>query len=88
MAQLVKCLTLGFSSDHDLGVHEIKPHIGLCANSVDSLSLTLSALPLCVLSLSLSQNKHFLKSKNKRMDANSEKGRKEEWEAGREGGRK
>ena len=48
-------------SGHDLTVWEIKPHIGLCANSVepawDSLSLTLSAPP--ALSPSLSQIHNF-----------------------------
>ena len=44
----VKCLTLHFSSGHDLTVHEIEPRVGLCANSAepawDSLSLSLSLL--------------------------------------------
>ena len=56
MAQLVKRLTLDFSSDHDLEVCDFEPHVGLCAGSVelawDSLSLLLS-LPLPY-SLSLS----------------------------------
>ena len=42
VAQSVKCLTLGFSSGHDLTLCEFKPHIGLCADSAvpawDSLS--------------------------------------------------
>ena len=45
MAQLVKCLTLDFSSGHDLMVHEFEPHIGLCADRAepawDPLSLPL-----------------------------------------------
>ena len=60
MAQLVKYLTLDFSSGHDLMVQELKPHVRLCADRAepawDSLVLCLS-LPLpClqVLSLSLS----------------------------------
>ena len=65
VAQLVKCLTLDFSSGHDLTVCEMEPHIGLCADSAepawDSLSPSLSAPPLLMLvlsrSLSLSQNK-------------------------------
>ena len=56
MAQLVKCLTLDFSSGHDLMVCEFKPHIGLCADSVapawDSLSPSLSAPPMLAPSLS------------------------------------
>ena len=32
MAQLIKCLTLDFGSDHDLVVREIKPYIGFCAD--------------------------------------------------------
>ena len=55
MSQLVeRRLTLGFGSGHDLVVREIRPHVGLCADSVepawDSLSLCLSVS----LSLSLS----------------------------------
>ena len=59
MAQLVKRLTLDFGSGHDLTIHELEPVIGLCAGRVepawDFLSLSLSAPPL--LMLSLSQNK-------------------------------
>ena len=48
--QLVKYLTLGFGSGHDLTVRGFEPHIGLCADSVEpawdsqfpSLSLSLS----------------------------------------------
>ena len=46
MAQSVKHLTLGFSSGHDLIVHEFEPCISLCADSVepawDSLAPSLS----------------------------------------------
>ena len=46
---LVKHLTLDLSSGHDLLVHRIEPHFGLCADSEepawDSLSPSLS-LPL------------------------------------------
>ena len=48
VAQSVKCLTLGFSSGHDLRVFGIGPHIGLCADSAEPawdsppLSLSLS----------------------------------------------
>ena len=49
MAQSVKCPTLGFGSGHDLMVHEIKPRIGICADSTepawDSHFLSLSAPP-------------------------------------------
>ena len=49
VVQLVKRLALDFDSGHDLIVHEIEPHIGVCAHSTepawDSLSLCLS-LPL------------------------------------------
>ena len=49
--QMVKCLTLGFSSGHDFTVCEFKPRFGFCADSAglawDSLSPSLSApLPL------------------------------------------
>ena len=57
MAQSVELLTLDFSSGHDLRVHGFKPHVGLSADSVesvwDSLSPCLSAPPLLALSLSL-----------------------------------
>ena len=43
--QLVKQLTLDFSSGHDLAAHETEPHVGLCADNAesakDSLSLSL-----------------------------------------------
>ena len=59
MAQSVKHLTLGFSSGHDLTVHEFEPRVGLCANSVkpawDSLS-SLSDPLLLALNLSLKVN--------------------------------
>ena len=64
-AWVVKHLTPGFSLGHDLMVHEFKPHIGPCTDSVeptwDSLPLSLSLslfLPLLLmLSLSLSLSK-------------------------------
>ena len=49
MAQSAERPTLGFGSGHDLMVCEMKPRVGLCADSAeppwDSLSLPLS-LPL------------------------------------------
>ena len=61
MAQLVECLTLDLGSGHGLTVCEIKPHVGLCADSVepawDSLSLSVSAPPLHARALSLKINK-------------------------------
>ena len=63
MAQFVKNPTPGFNSGLDLMVHEFKPRMGPCTDSVelawDSLPLPLS-LPLhrlCPCLLSLSQNK-------------------------------
>ena len=60
-ARSVKRLTLKFSSRRDLTVHGFEPHVRLHADSAEpawaSLSLPLSALPLLMLSLSLSQNK-------------------------------
>ena len=48
-------LTLDFSSGHDLTVREIKPCVGLCADSTepasDSVSLSLCPSPACLLSL-------------------------------------
>ena len=57
VAQLLKHLTLNFGSGHDLTIHEIKPHVKLCASSVEPAwdSLSLSALP-CLHVLFLSQN--------------------------------
>ena len=53
VAQLVKCLPLGFSSGHDLTVCEFEPRVGFCADSCGaslgvsvSLCLLLSNLPL------------------------------------------
>ena len=70
-AHLVTCLILGFSSGHDLMVHKIEPHGGLCSDSGepagDSLSPSLSApLPPTwarVLSLSLKINEQTWKEK-------------------------
>ena len=36
MTQSVKCPTLDFGSGDDLMVHEIEPHISLCADSRES----------------------------------------------------
>ena len=58
VAQSAMHLTLDFYSGHDLSVHEIKPHIGLCTDSRmpvwDCLSSTLSAPPLLSISLIVS----------------------------------
>ena len=49
--------TLDFGSGHDLAVHEIEPHVGLCADSaepaLDALAPSLSAPPLLVRTLAL-----------------------------------
>ena len=63
MAQSVRHLTLDFGSYHDLMVREFEPRVGLCADSLDSpssdsLSPSLSAPPLLMLSLSFKINKH------------------------------
>ena len=44
VAQLVKSLTLGFSSSHDLTVHGIEPAMDPALSAWDSLSLPLSLL--------------------------------------------
>ena len=63
MAQLVEYPTLDLGSSHNLTVCELEPQAGLCADSTELriLSLPLSSLPTC--SLTLSQNK--LKKKKK-----------------------
>ena len=62
VAQLVKHLTLGFSSGHDFVVREFEPGIGLCADSSEPgacfgfcVSLSLYPFPAHTLSVSLSQ---------------------------------
>ena len=59
VAQLLKHLTLNFGSGHDLTICEIKPHVKLCASSVepawDSLSPSLHSLA-CTCSFSLKTN--------------------------------
>ena len=61
MAQSVKCLTLDFSSGHDLTICEFEPHVRLSADNVepawDSLSLSpsLSAPPLLVFYLKINK---------------------------------
>ena len=52
MAQSVTCPTLDFGSGHDLTVRGIEPQVSLLG-----FSLSLSAPPLFMLSLSLSHNK-------------------------------
>ena len=67
MAELVKHLTLAFSSDHDLTAPEIKPLMGSSLTvsvelSWDSVSLSLSAsLPTPAPALSLSKQTNKLK---------------------------
>ena len=59
VARSVKFPTLDFSAGHDLTICEIKPCVGLCADSAepawDSLSPSLSATHLCMCMLSLSK---------------------------------
>ena len=61
MAQLVKHLTLDFSSGHDLSVYKLEPHIEFFADSEepawDSVSASLSAPPPPVLCFSQNINK-------------------------------
>ena len=65
MTQLVNRQTLDFGSGYDLMVREIETRIGLCADSMesawDSLSPSLSAPPLLILSLYITKNEHFFK---------------------------
>ena len=55
MAQSVKRLTLDLGSGHDLTVHELEPHVRLCAEP----AWDIHSYPL---SLSFQINKHFLKT--------------------------
>ena len=68
MVQSVKQLSLGFGLGHDIGVHEIKPHIGLCVeHGACLLRFSLSPSPLLVHVVSLKINKEtFKKSEKKR----------------------
>ena len=65
MAQLVKRLTLGVGSGHDLAVCEVKPCVGLLADSVepawDSFSPSPSIARTRSLALSLKINFKTLK---------------------------
>ena len=67
VVQSVKPLTLDFGSSYDLTAYRFKPHVSLCADSVepvwDSLSPSLSACPLLTLAVSLKMNKIKPKSK-------------------------
>ena len=45
MVQLVKCLTLGFSSGYDLKVHGFEPRVGLCSDSKEPAWACLSPSP-------------------------------------------
>ena len=68
MAQSVKYLNLDFNSSHDLTVHEIKPYVGLCADSTKKacLGFFLSPLSLSAPSpLSLKINNLFKKINNR-----------------------
>ena len=68
MARLVKRLTLGFGSVHNLTVCGFEPHIGLCTDSVEPAQESLS-LPLpfpC--SHALSQNRQINLKKKKGRD--------------------
>ena len=57
MAQSVKCLTLHFSSGHDLKVCGFEPCIGLRAGSKEPAWDSLSALPWRSLSLKIKKIK-------------------------------
>ena len=56
VAQSVKRLMLDFGSGQDLTIYDTEPHVGLCTDSIehalDSLSPSLSATPVRMLSLS------------------------------------
>ena len=63
LSWLSNWLLISFSSGHDLTVHEIEPHVGLCAHRVEPAWNSLSP-PLCPSSAhmrSLPQNKYLKK---------------------------
>ena len=62
VAQSVKHLTLDFGSGHDLMVYDIKPHIGLCADSVEPAWDSLSP---CLFSPSATHPPAYALSQNK-----------------------
>ena len=68
MVQSIKQPTLGFGSGHDLVVGEFKPHIGLCADSVESAWDSLSLCPshACVLTLKINKLKKEKKKKERK----------------------
>ena len=69
MAQLVKCLTLDFSSGHDLTVHGFKPRIGSKLTAWSLLGILYpspSASPPLALSISVSLPKQINLKKRKR----------------------
>ena len=55
-AQSVKLSALDFGSGHDLTVHEFEPHVGVCADSLESAWDSLSLFLPC--SLCLKINNH------------------------------
>ena len=69
VAQLVKRLTLGFDSGHDLTVCETEPCIWLCTDRAepawDFLPLSVSVPPVLALSVSLCLKMNKLKKKKK-----------------------
>ena len=76
MAQLVKHLTLAFSSGHDLTVRGFKPRFGLCADSTWSLLGILSpslSLPLPPLSLKINKHKKRKRKKERKKERNKER---------------
>ena len=66
LSRPARCVTLGFSSSHDLTGHEIEPHGELCTDGAESAWASpchpISAPPLFAFSLSLEANKRTNKS--------------------------
>ena len=61
MGQVIERLTVGSSSGHDLTVRELKPRVGLCA---DSSELTWDSLPPSFSAPTLLSHSLSLKSKS------------------------
>ena len=79
VAESVECPALGFGSSHDLTVWEFEPPLGSMFDRAqpawDSLSSSLSAPPLLMLTLSLKRNNQWKERKGKERKGKERKGK-------------